>query len=133
MFACASRPVPRPGYGPPAPGRSMPSGRAVRNSKTRSVSTACRTTIAALNAELAGQAGEHALLDCINLGVAQRPVRRPEGQAECHATSAGRELGTTVVALNANRLEQPTSLPPKELLHLLRGDGLRQKQGQNPL
>src|SRR3954453_21153551 len=108
MCAGASRPVPRPGYGPPAPGRSTPSGRAVRNSKTRSVSAACRTTIAALDAELAGQAGKHTLFDCINLGVAQRPIRRPEGQPEGYAASAGRELGTAIVALDGHGLEQPT-------------------------
>src|SRR5919112_3190362 len=100
---------------------------------TKSFSAACRPRSAALNSKLTRQIREYALFDRIDFRIAQRTIGGSKGEPKRYATGARLKLGSTVVALDSDRLEQSASHPAEELLHLLRRRVLRQEQGENPL
>ena len=65
--------------------------------------------------------------------VAQRAVRRAEGETERHASGAGRQLRAAVVALDDHPLQQRAARPPEHALDLLGAHPLRKKQREHAL
>ena len=110
--ACADarRPAPR-SHGAAARSRSSSALRSGRSYVyVTSLSRAGSPGVAAPDAEIRGQRGQQPGLHGVHLRVAQRPVRRPEGEPERHAPSARRQLGTAVVALDPR--PAPAASPP---------------------